>query len=59
MAIECQCGVGVIVACGADGYRVSVWSGSGRQCRVGMIVAFVADGYRVSVRGGGDSRLGG
>ena len=32
MAIECQCGVGVIVAWGADGYRVSVWSGSGRQC---------------------------
>ena len=28
MAIECQCGVGMIVAWGADGYRVSVWSGS-------------------------------
>ena len=28
MAIECQCGVGMIVACVSDGYRVSVRSGS-------------------------------
>ena len=27
MAIECQCGVGMIVACVADGYRVTVWGG--------------------------------
>ena len=49
MAIGCLCGVGVIVAWGADGYRVSVgW---------GVIVAWGADGYRVSVWSGSDSIL--
>ena len=40
MAIGCLCGVGMIVACVADGYQVLVWGGG--DSRLG------ADGYRVS-----------